>query len=82
MLGEEKLHEIWDGISKARNEHTESAFPEDFWDLIPGIQGKDEFVRPKSQTQSQIHNDLFQELTYTPFKGTSRADLAAWRSCR
>lgn len=65
VLGEEKMHEIWDDPRKAPKEHTESAFPVDFWYLVKGTQGKGEFVRPKSQ----IHNDLFQGLTYTPFEG-------------
>jgi nucleoside-diphosphate-sugar epimerase len=64
VMGEEKLHEIWEDPSKAPKEHTESAFPVDFWYLVKGIQGKGLFVRPSSQ----IHNGLFQDFTVTPFE--------------
>ena len=65
VLGEEKMYEIWDDPSRAPKEHTESAFPVDFWYLVKGTQGKGEFIRPKSQ----IHNNLLKELTYTPLEG-------------
>lgn len=54
MLGEEKLHEIWDDLSKAPKEHTESAFAVDFWYLVKGTQGKGEFVRSKSQIHRPV----------------------------
>ncbi|KAI2486254.1 NAD-binding protein [Pyrenophora tritici-repentis] len=41
-----------------------SAFPVDFWYLVKGLQGLGESVRPKSQ----IHNDLFEGVRYTPFE--------------
>lgn len=69
ILPEEKMHEIWDNPSKAPKEHTQSAFPVDFWYLVKGTQGKGEFVRP----QSQIHNGLFEGVTYTPFEGYFKA---------
>jgi hypothetical protein len=69
VQGEEAMHKIWEDPSKAPKEHTESAFPVDFWYLVKGTQGKGEFVRPKSQ----IHNGLFPELTVTPFEGYFKA---------
>lgn len=63
ILGEEKMHEIWDDPRKAPDEHAKSAFPVDFWYLVKSTQGKGEFIRPKSQ----IHNELFPHLTYTTF---------------
>jgi hypothetical protein len=69
VQGEEAMHRIWEDPSKAPKEHTESAFPVDFWYLVKGTQGMGEFVRPKSQ----IHNGLFPELTVTPFEGYFKA---------
>lgn len=54
VLGEAKALEIWDDPSKARKEHTKSAFLIDFRYLANGTQGEGEFVRPKSRR----HDDL------------------------
>lgn len=69
VLGEEKLHEVWADPSKAPKEHTESAFPVDFWYLVKGTQGRGEFVRPRSQ----IHNAMFEDVAVTPFEGYFKA---------
>jgi hypothetical protein len=64
VMGEEKLHEVWEDPSKAPKEHGESAFPVDFWYLVKGIQGTGLFVRPSSE----IHTGLFEGFTVTPFE--------------
>jgi hypothetical protein len=64
IMGEEKMYEIWEDPSKAPKEHTDSAFPVDFWYLVKGTQGKGEFIRPSSQ----IHNGLFEDFMVTPFE--------------
>jgi len=66
------MHRVWEDPSKAPKEHSQSAFPVDFWYLIKGLQGTGEFVRPKSQ----IHNDLFENMTYTPFEGYFKQKFA------
>jgi hypothetical protein len=65
VQGEEAMHRVLEDPSKAPKEHTQSAFPVDFWYLVKGTQGKGEFVRPKSQ----IHNGLFEGFGVTPFEG-------------
>lgn len=60
----EAMHKVCDDPSKAPKEHTQSAFPVDFWYLVKGLQGLGESVRPKSQ----IHNDFFEGVRYTPFE--------------
>lgn len=64
VQSEEKMHEVWQDASKAPKELTDSAFPVDFWYLVKGLQGKGEFVRPRSQ----IHNEVYPDVTVTPFE--------------
>ncbi|KAF3011150.1 hypothetical protein E8E13_011480 [Curvularia kusanoi] len=40
VLPKEKMHEIWEDPAKAPAEHSDSAFPVDFWYLVKGTQGK------------------------------------------
>jgi nucleoside-diphosphate-sugar epimerase len=65
VQGEEAMHRVWENPTSAPKEHTESAFPVDFWYLVKGTQGKGLFVRPKSQ----IHNGMFPDVKITPFEG-------------
>jgi hypothetical protein len=72
VQSEEAMHEIWNDPSKAPKEHTQSAFPVDFWYLVKGTQGKGLFVRP----QSQIHNEMFPDVKITPFEGYFKGRFA------
>ena len=69
MQGEEAMHRVWEDPSKSPREHTESAFPVEFWYMVKETQGKGLFLRPKSQ----IHNDMFPEFMATPFEGYFKA---------
>lgn len=80
VMGEEKMHEIWDDQNKAPKEHTQIASPVDLRCLVKGTQGKGAFVRPKSQ----IHDGLYPALKYTSFEGYSKArfDSTEKLNCR
>jgi hypothetical protein len=69
VQAEQAMHEIWENPEKAPKEHTQSAFPVDFWYLVKGTQGKGEFVRAKSQ----IHNSVFPGVKVTPFEDYFKA---------
>lgn len=69
VLPQERMHQVWNDPAKAPAEHSDSAFPVDFWYLVKGTQGKGEFVRPRSQ----IHNSLFADVQVTPFEGYFKA---------
>lgn len=59
-----KMHEVIADPKQAPKEHTESAFPVDFWYMVKGMQGMGRFYRPKGQN----HNDLFPDVERTTFE--------------
>ncbi|KAL4878071.1 hypothetical protein BJY04DRAFT_209470 [Aspergillus karnatakaensis] len=59
------MHRAWKDPKDIPEEvRGKSAFPDDFWMLVKGMQGSGRFWRPPGE----VHNDLFPELQVTTFE--------------